>query len=161
MIYKFISPITVEENFLLKDTSVKQNYYIENIDLNLFKEIVYKFYEFNNHLPDNGLASFLKQTEYLYERIKLIQIKPILENEKIFCETTVLSDIELPEVQIGILKDFLQEIFSTYINEYMTINDILYYTDNNDIKEALNLQGLQYTLKLNFFNYNNFNIEEI
>ncbi len=160
--YKFLSPITIEENFLLKDCT--QLFYVNDINDTLFNNIVICFYNYMQTLPPEGLKCYLHKTEMFYNSINYISISPILKNNKLYCQTNVYTVNNLNDIEKGILKDCLQDIFVEKVNVYMIIHDISYTPDKGyliTIEDALKEQRLEYTVKLNFFDYNKFYLEEV
>lgn len=161
---KFISPITVEENFMLKTNTLQQEYYINYIPNDLFEKIVVLLYNYMKQLPPEGLKYYLKKSDFLYDKINYISIQPILINKKLCCQTNVYTTSDISDFHMGILKDFLQDELATHVNTYMIVNDIEYNFNTEyykQMQQELQQQNLKYTVKLNFFDYNNFYIEQI
>ena len=159
---KFVSPIIIEENFLLKENY--QKFYINKIDKDLYNLIIICIYNYMQSLPDDGLKCFMRKTELCYDKINYISINPILKDNQLYCETKIYTTTNhLTAIDKGILKDYIEDIFSNQINTYMIINDIEYNINDeyyNKIKNSLLKQNLKYTIRLNFFNYNKFFIQE-
>ena len=160
---KFLSPVTIEENFLVKNSSVQQKFYIDNIDDNLFNVLIITFYKYMQSIPDEGLKYYIHKSEMFYNKINYISINPIMLNNKLYCQTNVYTLQGLSNIEKGILKDYLEDIFAQQINTYMIVNDIEYDFNNeyyNNIKNTLKEQNLKYTIRLNFYDYNTFSLKE-
>lgn len=158
-VYEFISPIIVEESFLIKE----QKYYIDNISDELIEKIKVIINNYMKKLGDRGIASLLN--DFLKDLINKIIIYPEIINNKLYCKTMVISNVKLNDINIGILLDFLEDEFMngfgndlSNIDIIIDIDDIDYY---NKIAKYLKLNNLQYTVRLNFYDYNKFYIKSI
>lgn len=158
-IYEFLSPIIVEESFFLEE----QNYYVEYISEDLFNKINIIIKDYMNSLGEKGLASFLN--DFLKEKIDKIIIYPILIDDELNCKTIVVANDNLSSLSIGILLDFLEDEFMNRINNNLSIIDIAcdiedidYY---NKIYKYLQINNLQYTVRLNFYDFNKFYLKNI
>lgn len=158
-IYEFLSPIVVEESFIIEE----QDYYVNYISNELFDKINFIIKDYMNSLGEKGLASFLN--DFLSDKIDKIIMFPILSNNKLYCKTMVVSNNNLSELSIGILLDFLEDEFMNRINNKLSIIDIKCNINNidyyNKIYKYLQINNLQYTVRLNFYDYNTFFIKKI
>ena len=158
-IYEFISPIIIEESFIIEE----QNYYIEYISEELFEQIKFIINDFMKSLGERGIANFLEKQ--LKEIINKIVIYPEIIDNNLYCKTLVISEQELSSINMGILLDFLEDEFINGFGNKLSNVDII--TEVNDkqyydkIHKYLKINNLLYTVRLNFDNYNKFFIKKI
>jgi len=158
-IYEFISPIIVEETFMIDE----QDFYIDNISEKLFNKLQLIIKDFMNKLGDKGIASFLEKN--LKQIINKIIIYPQIINDKLYCKTLVVSSQKLSPVSMGILLDFLEDEFMNGFGNKLSNMEFLWEIEDeiyfNRIYKYLQINNLQYTIRFNFYDYNKFFLEKI
>ena len=157
-IYEFISPIVVEESFIIEE----QDYYVNKISDELFNKIKIVMNDFMNLFGEKGLASLLDN--FLKDNIEKIYLYPEIIDNKLYCKTVVVMNTTLVPILKGILLDFIEDEFMSGIGDRLSNIDIICDIEDNNyynkIHKYLQMYNIPYTVKLNLYDYNNFFIEE-
>lgn len=103
MIYEFVSPLK---------TNIKQ-----------FTMLFQIFDKYMCKLGYKGLAVYLKD-EILKKSIQTIYLTPIIQEHRVVLNTRVICYAPLTEIQIGILKDYIESEFIYHVDKYFKANNI-------------------------------------